>query len=83
MPEEPPRVDLLEDVGDVDAAAAASSTAAQELHEHDDHDADDAAAGGDPLAAHRPPVLEVAAEPATAVPELDHGRQVTAPPPSH
>ena len=72
MPDGPPPVWIwLKMSVDVDAAAAAAA-AAEQLDEHDDDDADDAAADGHPLAAHRPPVLEVAAEPAAAVPELDH-----------
>ena len=65
-------VDLVEDVVDVDARPLASA-AAEELEEHDDDDADDAAARRDAAAAHGPAVLEVVAEPAARVPELDHG----------
>ncbi len=50
------------------------AAAAEELEEHDDDDADDPAARGDASATHGPAILEVVAETAVAVAELDHAK---------
>ena len=68
----PSGVDLVEHVVDVDAAAPAAA-AAEDLEQHDDDDADDAAARGEAATPHGSTILEVVAESAARVPELDHG----------